>query len=149
MATQYSVSPLVTSLTAGAVKTVIELNASASAGITFIGLDVSFNATAAGSCVVEFNNHVTTGTGTTFVPLKYGTGQGVAANLTSCKTNNTVEPATPTTAGLPHFFIPYPGMYSVLLPAGREFFRAASTLTCLRLTSTLTCLARVNLYFEQ
>jgi hypothetical protein len=149
VATQYSVSTQSVALVAATAKTCIELPSSSTAGITIIGLEVSFSAAAAGSCVVEWGTFATTGTGTTVTPLKYGTGQGVAANVGTVKIADTVEVTTFAAATLPSWVIPLPGMYSILFPAGREFFQPASINRCLRLTSTLACNTRINLFFEQ
>jgi hypothetical protein len=40
-------------------------------------------------------------------------------------------------------------MYSILYPAGREYYRPASTLSMVQVTSTVACNARLNLYIEQ
>jgi hypothetical protein len=149
MATQYSISTGSVALVAATAKTVIELPSSATAGITIIGLELSFSHTAASSCVAEWGTFVTTGTATTVTPLKYGTGQGVAMNAGTVKVANTVEPSTFASATLPSWVIPLPGMYSVLYPAGREFFQPASINRCLRLTAVGAGNVRVNLYVEQ
>lgn len=149
MATQYSVSTGSISLVAATAKTCIELPTSATAGLTVIGLELSFSHTAASSCVVEWGTFVTTGTATTVTPLKYGTGQGVAANTGTVKIANTVEPSTFSAATLPSWIIPLPGMYSVLYPMGREMFQPASINRCLRLTAVAAGSVRINLYFEQ
>lgn len=149
MATQYSVSTGSIALVAATAKTVIELPSSASAGITIIGIEFSFSHTTASSCVAEWGTFATTGTGTTVTPLKYGTGQGVAANVGTVKIANTVEPATFLSATLPSWIIPLPGMYSVLYPSGRELFQPASVNRCLRLTAVAAGNVRINLYFEQ
>lgn len=149
MATQYAVCTGSIPLTATVRRTAIELPSSATMGITIIGLELSFSHTTAGSVVVEWGTYATTGTATTVTPLKYGTGQGVAAITGTVKVNNTVEPATPVYGTLPNWVIPLPGMYSVLYPGGREFFQPASVNRMLSLTSVLAGNARVNLYFEQ
>ncbi len=148
MATQYSVSTGSVALVAATAKTCIELPSTSSAGITIIGMELSFSHTAAGSCVVEWGTYTTTGTGTTVTPLKYGTGQGVSANVGTVKVANSAEPSSFTAGTLPSWIIPLPGMYSVLYPAGREFFRPASTNSALRLTSVGAGNVRINLYFE-
>ncbi len=149
MATQYSVSTGSIALVAATAKTCIELPTSATAGLTVIGLELSFSHTAASSCVVEWGTYTTTGTGTTATPLKYGTGQGVAANTGTVKVADTVEPAGFASATLPSWVIPLPGMYSVLYPSGREFFQPASINRCLRLNAVAAGNVRINLYFEQ
>lgn len=149
MATQYSISTGQIALVAATAKTCIEMPSSSSAGITVIGLEVSFSHTAASSCTVEWGTFTTTGTGTTVTPLKYGTGQGVAMNVGTVKIANTVEPAGFSAATLPSWIIPLPGMYSVLLPSSREFFQPASVNRCLRLTAVGAGNVRINLYVEQ
>ncbi len=148
MATQYSVSTGAIALVAATAKTCIELPSSSTQGLTIIGLELSFSHTAASSCTVEWGTYTTTGTGTSVTPLKYGTGQGVAANVGTVKIANTVEPSGFSAATLPSWIIPLPGMYSVLYPAGREFFQPASVNRCLRLTAVGAGNVRINLYFE-
>jgi hypothetical protein len=149
VATQYSVSTGSIALVAATAKTCIEIPTSSTAGITIIGLELSFSHTSASSCVVEWGTFVTTGTGTTVTPLKYGTGQGVAANVGTVKIADSAEVTTFAAATLPSWVIPLPGMYSVLYPAGREFFQPASINRCLRLTAVAAGNVRINLYFEQ
>jgi hypothetical protein len=149
MATQYSVSTGSVALVAATAKTCIEFPSNATMGVTIIGLELSFSHTSAGSVVVEWGTFTTTGTGTSVTPLKYGTGQGVAAVVGTVKVANTVEPAGFAAGTLPSWVIPVPGMYSVLYPAGREFFQPASTNRCLRLNATGAGNVRINLYFEQ
>ena len=148
MATQYSVSTGSVALVAATAKTCIEFPTGATVGATVIGLELSFSHTAAGSCVVEWGTYTTTGTGTTVTPLKYGTGQGVAAPVGTVKVANSAEPSGFAAGTLPSWVIPLPGMYSVLYPAGREFFQPASTNRCLRLTSVGAGNVRINRYFE-
>src|SRR5687767_13438077 len=135
MATQYSVSTGSIALVAATAKTCIEFPTGANAGATVIGLELSFSHTSASSCVVEWGTYTVTGTATTVTPLKYGTGQGVAAQMGTVKIANTVEPSGFSAATLPSWVIPLPGMYSVLYPMGRELFQPASILRCLRLTA--------------
>lgn len=149
MATQYSISTGSIALVAATAKTCIEMPSSATMGITVIGIEFSFSHTAASSCVAEWGTFATTGTGTTVTPLKYGTGQGVAMIAGTVKVANTVEPGTFSAASLPSWVIPLPGMYSILYPAGREFFQPASVNRCLRLTAVGAGNVRINLYVEQ
>ena len=147
MATQYSVTSVIT-LVANTAKTALELPASATAGITIVGFEVMSAATAAGSLTVEWGTYTTTGTGTTYTPGKWGTGQGVAANTGTIKVNHTVEPAGFAVGSNPVWLIPLPGMYSVLYPFGREPFIPASTLRAIRLTGTQAVAHRVTVVFE-
>jgi hypothetical protein len=39
-------------------------------------------------------------------------------------------------------------MYSILYPAGREFFQPISTLRCIRVNSSIAAPVRVNLVIE-
>ncbi len=149
MARQYLVTTGSVALVAATAKTVIELPTSSTASLVVIGIEMSFSMTAAGSCVAEWGTFATTGTGTSQTPLKYGSDQGVAANVGTVKVANSAEPGTFSAAGLPSWVIPLPGIYSVLYPAGREFFQPASVNRCLRLNSVGAGNVRVNLYFEQ
>jgi hypothetical protein len=151
MAVQFVVCTGSVALVAATAKTVIEIPTGALQGFVVIGLEVSFSAAAAGSAVVEWGTYTTTGTGTTVTATKYGPiTDGPAAALGTVKVADSVEPTSfVTTGNLPSWVIPLPGMYSILYPAGREFYRPASTLSALRINSTLACNARVNLYIEQ
>jgi len=148
MATQYSINTQSITLVAATAKTCIEIPSSASAGFVVVGLEMSCSVTAAGSIVVEWGTYTTTGTGTTVTPQKYGTDQGVAANLGTVKINDTVEPSGFAAGTLPSWVIPLPGMYSILYPSGREFFQPVSTNRALRCTSTLAGNVRLNLVVE-
>jgi hypothetical protein len=148
VATQYSISSGSVTLVAATAKTVIEIPSSASSGFTVVALEVTSAATAAGTLVVEWGTYTTTGTGTTFTPLKYGTDQGVVANLGTVKVADSVEPSGFAAGTLPNWVIPLPGMYSILYPAGREFFQPISTLRCIRVTSSIAAPVRCNLVIE-
>lgn len=148
MATQYLITTGLVTLTASVARTMIEMPASASAGITIVQFEVMSAATAAGSVTVEWGTYATTGTGTAFTPSKWGTGQGVAANTGTIKVNDTVEPATFTVGTNPVWTIPLPGMYSAFYPMGREPFVPASQLRAIRLTSASAVGFRVNVVFE-
>jgi hypothetical protein len=154
MATQYSISTGAMTYVATTAKTAIELQSSATAGITIIGMELCFGMAAASSALVEWGTYTATSTGTAVTPLKYGTGQGVAMNVAVCKVNCTVEPTVFTVGTLPTWRIPLPGMYSILYPLGREFFQPASVNRALRITMAAVGTApgnevRVNLYVEQ
>jgi hypothetical protein len=139
---------------AGTAKTAIELPTSATSGATIIGVELCFGMAAASSALVEWGTFTTTSTtATTVTPLKYGTGQGVAANLGTVKVNCVAEPAGFAVGTLPTWRIPLPGMYSILYPLGREFFQPASVNRALRITMAAVGTApgnevRVNLYVE-
>lgn len=149
MAAQYLITTPAAALVAATAKTIVELVTSSTDDFTVIGLEVSFSATAAGSCVVEWGTFATTGTGTTITAAKYGTNQSRAADLGTIKVVDTVEPATFVRGILPAWIVPLPGMYSILFPQGREFYRPASVNSGLRFTSTLACNVQVNVYGEQ
>jgi hypothetical protein len=116
---------------------------------TNIGIEVSYSAAAAGSCVVEWGTYTTTGTGTTVTAQKYGADQSVAAILGTVKIADTVEPAGFARGALPGWIIPEPGMYSILYPSNREFYQPISINRGVRLTSTLACNVIVSVYIEQ
>lgn len=149
MALQFLIPTGSIALTAAANKTCIEIPTGSTMDFDVIGLELSFSAAAAGSCVVEWGTFATTGTGTTVTATKYGKNQGPAAILGTVKIANTVEPTTFAAAGLPSWVLPLPGMYSVLLPYAREMYQPISVNRCLRLNSTLACNVRINLYIEQ
>jgi hypothetical protein len=150
MARQYIVTTASIALTAAANKTILEFPTSASDVVLITGLELSFSATAAGSCVVEWGTYTTTGTGTTVTPGKLGVDRAIAAILGTVKIADTVEPTGFAVAtDMPTWVFPLPGMYSILYPAGREHYQPASILRAIRVNSTLACNVRLNLYFEQ
>jgi hypothetical protein len=148
VASLYSITAVQPTMVAATAKTILEIPSSASAGFLVVALEVMSAATAAGTLIIEWMTYSTTGTGTTFTPLKYGTDQGVVANLGTVKVAHSAEPGTLVLGTLPTWVIPLPGMYSILYPAGREFFQPISTNRCLRLTSSLASAVRVNLVIE-
>lgn len=149
MAMQFVIATQSIALTAAANKTCIEVPTGSTMDFDMIGLELSFSATSAGSCVVEWGTFTTTGTGTTVTAAKYGKNQGPAAILGTVKIADTVEPSGFAAAGLPSWVLPLPGMYSVLLPYARELYQPISINRCLRLQSTVACNVRINLYIEQ
>jgi hypothetical protein len=149
MALQFLIATQSIALTAAANKTIIEIPTGSTMDFDVIGLELSFSAAAAGSCVVDWINWVTTGTGTTVTAIKYGKNQGPAAILGTVKINDTVEPGTITAAGLPSWVLPLPGMYSVLFPYAREMYQPISTNRGIRCNSTIACNVRANLFIEQ
>jgi hypothetical protein len=149
MASLYSISATSVTLVAGTPKTIIQIPSSSTAGFLVVALEVMSTATAAGTLVIEWMTYATAGTGgATFTPLKYGTDQGVVANLGTVRINDTAEPGTLLVGTLPTWVIPLPGMYSILYPAGREFFQPISTNRCIRVTSSLANAVRINLVVE-
>jgi hypothetical protein len=158
MARQYVIRTGAVSLVAATAKVVIELPTSSTAGILITGLELCFSRSVitVTSVLVEWGTYTTTGTGTSLTPQQYGVGQGIAADVGTVKVNDSVNPSGFASAGLPSWRIPLPGMYTVLLPNGREMFQPASTNWCLRVnqlvvsgTPTPQNECRVNLYFEQ
>lgn len=149
MAAQFLIPTGTVALVAATAKTVIEIPTGAAQDFVVIGIEFSFSAAAAGSAVCEWGTYATTGTGTTTTPAKYGTNQNIVAALGTVKVADTVEPATFVRGTLPAWIVPLPGMYSILFPQGREFYRPPSTLSAIRINSTLACNVQVNLYIEQ
>jgi hypothetical protein len=149
VATQFIIPTGSVALTAAANKTIIEIPTGATASFVVIALEVSFSATAAGSCVVEWGTFTGTGTGTTVTAQKYGMDQGQTAILGTVKIADSVEPSGFAAGSLPSWVIPLPGMYSILLPSAREFFQPISVNRCIRVNSTLACNIRCNLVIEQ
>lgn len=149
MASQYSISTNSTTMVAATAKTVIEIPTGSTMPIQIIGLEIMSGATAAGTLIAEWMTYVTTGTGTTVTPQKFGIDQSVAAIMGTCKINDTVEPGTLAVGTLPTWIIPLPGMYSILYPYGREFYQPISVNRCLRLTSSLASPTRTTIVFEQ
>ena len=149
MATQFSVSTGSIALVAATNKTCIEIPTGSTAPFTVISTEVSFSNTAASACTVEWGTFTTTGTGTTVTAFKYGMDQGPVAILGTVKINDSVEPAGFAAGTLPSWFIPLPGMYSILLPYAREMYQPISTNRCLRLNSVAAGNVRINLVIEQ
>jgi len=150
MANQFVVKTDSVALTAAANKTILEIPTGASWWALVTGIELSFSATAAGSCVVEWGTFTTTGTGTTITVGKLGVDRSIAAILGTVKIADTVEPSGFAVAtDMPSWVIPLPGMYSVLYPAGREHYQPLSVNRCIRVNSTLACSVRLNLYIEQ
>jgi hypothetical protein len=158
MARQYCVNTGAVTLVAATAKTVVELPTSATAGITITGVELcfSYSVITVTSVLIEWGTFTTTGTGTAKTPLQYGTGQGLAADIGSVKVNNTVEPSGFASSGLPSWRIPLPGMYTYLLPNGREMVQPASVNRALRInqlsvtgTPAPQNEVRVSVYFEQ
>lgn len=148
MATQYTVPTGTVALVAATAKVVLELPSAATIGLSIIGIDITLSATAIGTCEAEWMTYATTGTGTTVTPSKLGIDQGPAAITGTVKVNHSAAPGTLASGGLPSWTLPLPGMYSIAMPLGREFYWPVSTLRCLRLTSSLSCNANVDVFFE-
>jgi hypothetical protein len=147
MATQYVISTGSATMVAATAKTLIELPTTSTMPLVAYKMEVTSGATAAGTLTFQWCSWVTTGTGTTITPLKWGVDQSVAMIAGTVKINDTVEPGT--VAVLTTLLIPLPGMYSIIDPFGRETYQPISTNRCLRANSTLASPVAVNLYVEQ
>lgn len=146
MAVQYCISTGTATMVAATAKTLIEIPSASTMPFVVYKMEVTCNATAAGSLILSWCTYTVTGTGTTYTPLKWGVDQSVAAVLGTVKINDTVEPSS--VAVLTTLLIPLPGMYSIIDPFGRETYQPISTLRCLRATVTSGSVA-INLYIEQ
>lgn len=135
-------------LAAATAKTVIEVAAPSTATCRLVQAAVSFDASAAAAGIkVEVVRYATTGTGTTYTPLKYnGEGQARAA-LCTAKVNDTVEPGTPVPVEC--FYVPNTAGQFWQLPLGRELYVAPSTLVGIRVTSAAVVNCAANLIFEE
>jgi hypothetical protein len=135
-------------LAAATAKTVIEISAPSTSTCRVIQASVSFDASVAAAGIkVEVVRYATTGTGTTYTPLKYnGEGQARAA-LCTAKTNDTVEPGTPIS--IEGWFVPNTAGQFWQLPLGRELYVPASTFLGLRVTSAAIVNCAANLLFEE
>jgi hypothetical protein len=147
VANQFVVSTGSVTLVAATAKTCIEFPTSATTPIVVTCLEVMSAASAAGSVVVEWISYLTSGTGTTVTPQKWGPDQSIAAIMGTVKVANSVEPGTISVLQ-PNWVIPLPGMYSIIYPFGREMYQPVSALRGLRVTSTIASPVRINLYFE-
>jgi hypothetical protein len=91
--------------------------------------------------------YATTGTGTTYTPLKYN-GEGQArASLCTAKVNNTVEPGTPVAVEC--WYVPNTAGQFWQLPLGREMYVPPSTLLGIRVTSAAAVNCAANKAFEE
>lgn len=135
-------------LAAATAKTVIELAAPSTATARVVQASVTFDAATAGAAVkVEMVRYATTGTGTTYVPLKYnGEGQARAA-LCTAKVNDTAEPGTPVPVEC--WYVQNTGGQFWQLPLGRECYVPPSTLIGLRVTAPAAVNCAANLAFEE
>lgn len=135
-------------LVAATAKTVIEIAAGATVTGRLVGASVSFDATTAAAGIkVEVMRYATTGTGTTYTPLKYnGEGQARAA-LCTAKVNDTVEPGTPVVVET--YYVPNTAGQLWQLPLGREMYLPGSTLMGLRVTSAAVVNCAANMQWEE
>jgi hypothetical protein len=147
MATQYLISTGSATMVAATAKTLIECPSGSTMPFVTYKMEITSGAAAAGTLTMSWCTFVTTGTGTTITPAKWGTDQSVAAIMGTVKIIDTVEPATVVV--LTTLLIPLPGMYSIIDPFGRETYQPISTNRCLRATSTLASPVAINLYIEQ
>jgi hypothetical protein len=146
VATQYVISTGSVTPTASTNKSLIELPTSSTMPLVAYKMEVTSGATAAGSLTLQWCSWVTTGTGTTITPLKWGVDQSVAMIGGTVKINDTVEPGTVVV--LTTLLIPLPGMYSIIDPFGRETYQPISTNRCLRVNGPASPVC-INLYVEQ
>ena len=151
MALQYSICTGAVSATS-TIKTGLEIPSSATLPFVIYLMEVTSNAQSAGFVLVNWYSFVTTGTGTTVTPQKIGTDQSLAAIVGTIKANDSIEPGTlALLSSMPQYYLPLPGMYSILYPYGREPYQPVSTSRCLRLTtgSATAVTVCINLYIEQ
>lgn len=151
MALQYCISTGAVSSTS-TIKTAMEIPSSATLPFVIYLMEITSNSTTAGFVLVNWWTFVTTGTGTTVTPQKLGTDQSLAAIVGTVKVADSVEPGTLTQlTSMPQYYLPLPGMYSILYPFGREPYQPISQSRCMRVTTGSTTAVNViiNLYIEQ
>lgn len=135
-------------LAAATAKTIIEVAAGAAACADIVQASVSFDAsTAAAGIKVELVRYTTTGTGTAYTPTRYNAAAQMMASVCTAKTNDTVEPGTPTV--LEAWYVPNTAGQFWQLPLGREVSLPPSTLIGLRVTSAAIVNCSGNLLFEE
>lgn len=135
-------------LSAATAKTVIELAAGAAIQADIVQAGVSFDASVPAAGVkVELVRYATTGTGTAYTPLKYNAAAQGLASVVTAKTNDTVEPGTPTVVEV--WYVPNTAGQFWQLPLGRELALVASTILGLRVTSAAAINCGANLLFEE
>lgn len=133
-------------LSAGVAKTVIEIASSVQTDI--VQAAVSFDASVpAAGIKVELVRYATTGTGTAYTPLKYNAAAQSQAATATAKTNDTVEPSTPTV--IECWYVPNTAGQFWQLPLGREVALVAGALIGLRITSAAAVNCSANLLFEE
>lgn len=131
----YAVPTAALAVSASASKTVIELAAASTIDADIIQCSVSFDAsTPAAGVGIELVRWTTTGTGTTFTPLKYTDGAQARAALITAKVNNTVEP-TGSPVVVESYYLPNTAGQFWQLPLGRELYIPVSTILGLRYVS--------------
>lgn len=135
-------------LSAATAKTVIELTAGSTIQADIVQAAVSFDAsTPAAAIKVELVRYTATGTGTAYTPLKYNAAAQALASVVTAKTNDTVEPSTPTVVEC--WYVPNTAGQFWQLPLGREIALPASTTIGLRITSAAAVNCAANLLFEE
>lgn len=144
MANKYWISWDSTALVAATAKTIIELPTPANTMIDLKELMLSFDATSAGSCNVEFGTFSSSGTGTAATPQKWAGNPNVDSAISAAEIKSTVEPTgfSAGTAGAllyPGYFVPLPGMAFLQWPLAEEFQVVESINFEVRLTSTVAC----------
>jgi hypothetical protein len=148
MAEVYSVTAGAVALTAATAKTVIEITTTSTKPARVVQWSATLDASAAAAGVkVELVRYTGASTGSAYTPLKYnGEGQAIAAQ-TSAKTNDTVEPTTPTVVET--YYIPNTAGIFVQYPLGREHYVPISTIWGIRVTSAAVVNVSANLAFEE
>lgn len=135
-------------LVANTPKTVVEVSAGATTSARIVQAAVSFDAaTAAAGIKVELVRFAATGTGTAYTPLRYNGEAQARSAVCTAKTNDTVEPTTPTTVEA--WYVPNTAGQFWQLPLGREVYLPPSTTMGLRVTSAAAVNCAVNLLFEE
>lgn len=148
MSELYSVTAGALAFAAATAKTGIEMATGAT--VTFRIASISFffdNSAVGNNAKCEIVRYTTTGTGTTYTPLKLnGEAQNKAA-ISTAKVNDTVEPGTPTV--LETFWIPLSGGMVIPWPLGREPYQPVSGFVGLRVTSATAINGSQNIEFEE
>lgn len=150
MAETYSVTVSNVTTAAATAKTVIEVAAGSTASARIIAADVTFKngpSTQNSEVLVELVRYATTGTGTAYTPLKANGEAQARAAVCTAKTNDTVEPGTPTI--LKSWYLPATQGLLQQLPLGREWYLVPSTLIGLRVNSPQIQSVAANLEFEE
>lgn len=152
MALQYCISTGAVSATS-VIKTAMEIPSASTLPFVIYLMEVTSSATTAGFVTVNWWTFTTSGTGGSIVtPQKIGTDQSLAALIGQIRVANTGEPGSPAIIpSLPQYYLPLPGMYSILYPYGREPYQPISQSRCIRVqtgssTAVSVC---INVYIEQ
>lgn len=135
-------------LAAATAKTIIEIAAGAAASADLVQASVSFDAAAAAAGIkVELVRYTATGTGTAYTPTRYNAAAQMMAAVCTAKTNDTVEPSTPTV--IEAWYVPNTAGQFWQLPLSREPALLPSSVIGLRVTSAAVVNCAGNLLFEE